>query len=65
MPRVFNRLFDGIQKKISEVGGMRRRLLDWGIASKLNKISNSGEPTHSLYDRLIFNKFKDALGGRC
>ena len=34
------------------------------MIAKLSKLEANGDPTHFLYDRLVFNKFKAALGGR-
>ena len=63
VPRLFNRFYDGMMSKIQALTGMKKRLADWAISAKLSKLEKTGDPTHSIYDRLVFNKFKDAVGG--
>ena len=43
---------------------MKRRLCEWGIQKKLYNLEHYGKVTHTVYDRLVFGKFKDFLGGR-
>jgi long-chain acyl-CoA synthetase len=63
VPRLFNRFYDGMMSKIQALTGMKKKLADWAISSKMAKLEKSGDPTHSIYDRLVFNKFKEAIGG--
>lgn len=63
VPRLFNRFYDGMMAKINSLTGMKKRLTQWGINAKMSKLAKSGDPTHSIYDRLIFNNFKEAIGG--
>ena len=53
-----------MQQKIKDTTGAKRKLLDWGIAKKMNNLQGYAQTTHSVYDPLIFNKFKAVLGGR-
>lgn len=64
VPRLYNRFYDVMQQKIKEVTGAKRTLIDWGIAKKMKNLRSSAQTTHSVYDPLIFNKFKQVLGGR-
>ena len=34
------------------------------VAAKLAAVEKSGVVTHALYDKLVFNKFKEVVGGR-
>ena len=43
---------------------MKRSLVNWGVEKKLNLLQTKAQTTHAVYDRLVFNKFKDVLGGR-
>jgi long-chain acyl-CoA synthetase len=43
---------------------MKRALIDKAIATKLNNLETTGVTTHAIYDRLVFNKFREILGGR-
>ena len=64
VPRLYNRFFDVMQQKIKEVTGAKRKLIDWGIAKKMKNLQGYAQTTHSVYDPLVFNKFKAVLGGR-
>jgi long-chain acyl-CoA synthetase len=64
VPRLFNRFYDGMQAKVKELTGLKRVLADRAIASKLYYLENGGHTNHKVYDRLVFNKFKDVVGGR-
>ena len=63
VPRLFNRFYDGMMAKVAALTGMKAKLANFAINRKLSKLEKSGDPTHMIYDRLVFNKFKDAIGG--
>lgn len=46
---------------ITAAGGMKKKLFDAGLAAKAEGLSR-GYLTHGIYDRLLFNKIKAALG---
>ncbi|KAL4446543.1 hypothetical protein ABPG74_005481 [Tetrahymena malaccensis] len=62
VPRVYNRFYDMIKAKFNQTKGIQGWLLAKGLAAKLQN-SKNGQYTHMLYDKLIFNKVKQALGG--
>ena len=64
VPRLFTRFYDVMQAKINELTGMKRTLCDWGVQKKLYNLEHYGKVTHTIYDALVFNKFKAFLGGR-
>ena len=64
VPRLYNRFYDVMQQKINELTGYKRTLTQWGIEKKLENLTTKAQTTHTVYDRLIFNKFKEVLGGR-
>lgn len=64
VPRLFNRIYDGIQGKIRDLSGIKRMLANRAVSFKLHNFKTAGLYKHALYDRLVFNKMKDALGGR-
>lgn len=47
---------------INAAGGMKKKIFDAGLAAKTENIMRSGTLAHPLYDRLLFNKIKKALG---
>ncbi|CAI2360108.1 unnamed protein product [Moneuplotes crassus] len=63
VPRLYNRFYDGMMAKVNAQTGMKRKLANLAISSKLSKLEKSGDPTHMIYDKLVFNQFKDAIGG--
>lgn len=69
VPRIFNRIYDGVNKQMSEKPAPIRALFKAGIAAA-NKRSR-GEPLGalesialSLADKLIFKKIRGKMGGR-
>jgi len=43
--------------------GLKKALVTKAISAKTNNLKN-GEYTSGLWDKLVFNKMKQALGGR-
>jgi long-chain acyl-CoA synthetase len=64
-PRVLNKIYDKIQVGIAAAGGVKKKLFDAAIAAKTKNLVTTGQLSHSVYDRLIFNKIKKALGMDC
>lgn len=64
VPRLFNRFYDLMKAKVNELTGIKRQLTDWGIQKKLSAISLNARTEDPFYDALVFNKFRDILGGR-
>jgi long-chain acyl-CoA synthetase len=63
VPRLYNRIYDLIQAKLSTATGAMAILVKKAVATKLHNLRETGQTTHWLYDRLIFNKIKAILGG--
>jgi long-chain acyl-CoA synthetase len=68
VPRVFNRVYDGLNKQIGERGPMVQRLFRAGLAAAIKR--GAGESVGvidkvqlALADRLIFSKARGRLGG--
>lgn len=64
VPRLFNKMYSSIQGKIGELTGLKRLLANRAVSVKLSNFRSKGLYTHGLFDKLVFNKMKDALGGR-
>ena len=64
VPRLYNRFYDLMQAKIRELTGMKKMLTEWGIQKKLAVLNASAKTTDTFYDALVFNKFREILGGR-
>lgn len=67
-PRVFEKLHARIVERAHAAGGLQRRLFDWsmGVAAATGQSGASGRLTWRwrLADRLIFQRIREALGGR-
>ncbi|MCP3956587.1 MAG: long-chain fatty acid--CoA ligase, partial [bacterium] len=72
VPRVFNKIYDGLQKKIAEEGGLKQTLFDAAMANAARKkeLEAKGESSwwvntkHGFYDKVIFSKVRERFGGR-
>ncbi|RME74598.1 MAG: long-chain fatty acid--CoA ligase [Planctomycetota bacterium] len=72
VPRIFNRIYDGLQKKMDEEGGLKKALFDRGIAvaQQRRRLEEQGRRSlwldlqYSFFDKLVFSKIRDRLGGR-
>ncbi|MCA9646793.1 MAG: long-chain fatty acid--CoA ligase, partial [Myxococcales bacterium] len=69
VPRIFNRIYDGVNKQMSEKPGFIQGLFRSGIKNATRK--NAGESLGmlegmglGLADKIIFNKIRDKFGGR-
>lgn len=62
VPRVYNRFYDIINSKLSETTGIMAWVIKKALATKIEN-SKKGIYTHFMWDKLIFNKIKSALGG--
>ena len=64
VPRLFNRFYEAMTKKFSEVPFYLKPLVNHGLNVKLKNSTKNGGYTHRVYDPLVFNKTKAAFGGR-
>jgi long-chain acyl-CoA synthetase len=64
VPRLLNRFYDLMLAGVKQQHGLKKSLIDWAISSKTSRLDESGNFNHWLYDKLVFKKFRDILGGR-
>ena len=72
VPRVFNKIYDGIQAKMNQAGGMKKKLFDKACqtARKRNELAQQGRSDfrlnlrHKVLDKLVLSKVREAMGGR-
>lgn len=64
VPRLFNRFYDLMNGKFSAQGGVKKMVLNKALRDKLSNLKNYASYTHSLFDRLLFNKTKEVFGGK-
>ena len=63
VPRVINRVYDTIIGRVEASGFIKRNLFKRALQTKITELRKTGNVKHRLYDRLVFNKVKNALGG--
>jgi long-chain acyl-CoA synthetase len=69
VPRIFNKIYDGVNKQMSEKPAVVRSLFQAGIraATKQKKTGDLGlmeKMTLAIADKVVFSKIRDKFGGR-
>lgn len=72
VPRVFNKIYDGIWSKMKEKKGLALALFTMGIesASEIRTLTSQGGSTllprlkYAIADRIVFSKIRQGFGGR-
>ncbi|MEM6991302.1 MAG: long-chain fatty acid--CoA ligase [Myxococcota bacterium] len=72
VPRIFNRIYDGLQKRMADTKGIAKILFDRGMALAKQRRALEGQGRSSLIvdaqlgliDRIVFSKVKARFGGR-
>jgi len=63
VPRLLNRIYDKV-KGATESSFIKRNLLNFAMKSKESEISKCIIRNNSIWDRLVFKKVQDGMGGR-
>ncbi|KAK7859157.1 long chain acyl-coa synthetase 6 [Quercus suber] len=63
VPRLYNRIYAGILNAVKTSGGLRERLFNAAYNAKKQAIL-SGKNASPMWDKLVFNKIRERLGGR-
>ncbi|KAJ3261778.1 hypothetical protein HK103_004729 [Boothiomyces macroporosus] len=63
VPRLYNKIYDKVQLGIKEKGGIAEKLYHYAFNAKLEGLKK-GKITHPVWDRLVFRKIREKLGGR-
>lgn len=72
VPRIFNRIYDGLKKRMAAESPVKRFLFEQAMATAKRKreLEDVGESSwlvnfmHSKFDKLIFQKVRERFGGR-
>jgi len=72
VPRIFNRIYDGVNKKMAEAGGLKLKLFNAMLdtATKKKALESDGRSSlmnnvkHALLDKVVASKVRDRFGGR-
>lgn len=63
VPRLFNRIHGKILLTINQAGGLKKWLFNQGYSAKKEGLK-SGTLHHAFWDRILFSKLRQALGGQ-
>ncbi|MBN2283154.1 MAG: AMP-binding protein [Deltaproteobacteria bacterium] len=72
VPRVFNKIYDGLWTRMNEEGGLAKKLFVMGVESarKKRELAEKGASDFmtnlkfGIADKIVFKKIRDRLGGR-
>jgi long-chain acyl-CoA synthetase len=72
VPRIFNKIYGGVQKKMNAAGGLKLKLFKatMATANKKRELAERGSSSplvdikHALLDKLVASKVRAAFGGR-
>jgi long-chain acyl-CoA synthetase len=72
VPRIFNKIYEGITSKVNKEGGIAKTLFDMGInsAKRKRELAAQGESElltnlkYAVADKVVFKKIRAKLGGR-
>ncbi|MEM6956616.1 MAG: long-chain fatty acid--CoA ligase [Myxococcota bacterium] len=72
VPRIFNRIYDGLHKRMAEAGGLKLKLFEAAVSTAeqrkrladQRKRSGWTDFKFNILDGLVFSKVRDRFGGR-
>ncbi|HOT43520.1 MAG TPA: AMP-binding protein [Spirochaetota bacterium] len=64
VPRVFNKIYNGIQMTMEDAGGLKKKLFDAACAEAKRCRDGRTSLKLKLLDRLVFSKIRERFGGR-
>jgi long-chain acyl-CoA synthetase len=65
VPKVFNKIYDGIQAKMHEEGGLKKRLFDMSCKEAVEcRIKATKSVKLRILDKIVFSKIRERFGGR-
>ncbi|KAI9594291.1 hypothetical protein BDF19DRAFT_445496 [Syncephalis fuscata] len=64
VPRLLNRIYDKLTAATVNAEGLVGIMARRAVASKLERLANGQGVTHPVWDRLLFNKIRQIMGGR-
>jgi long-chain acyl-CoA synthetase len=65
VPKVFNKIYDGIQAKMHAEGGLKKMLFDMTCAEAVKCRGNANKSVKfKILDKIVFSKIRERFGGR-
>uniref|UniRef100_F1KXI1 Long-chain-fatty-acid--CoA ligase n=1 Tax=Ascaris suum TaxID=6253 RepID=F1KXI1_ASCSU len=63
VPRVLNRIYDKVMSEVNK-SFIKKAVFHFALAFKVRELRNGIVRNDSVFDKLVFNKIRDAMGGR-
>ncbi|XP_065185290.1 long-chain-fatty-acid--CoA ligase 1-like [Sycon ciliatum] len=64
VPRILNRLYGKVMDGVNQAGFIKRFLFNTGLNSKLSYLKRGETRQDTMWDSIVFAKFRNLLGGR-
>jgi long-chain acyl-CoA synthetase len=72
VPRIFNRIYDGLQKRMANEKPVKRMMFERGmaVAKRKRELAENGQQSawvnfqYDMFDKIVFSKVKERFGGR-
>ncbi|XP_072050798.1 long-chain-fatty-acid--CoA ligase 6-like [Amphiura filiformis] len=63
VPRLLNRVYDKVQQGVAQANWVKRTLFNMAMNSKKKDLERGVVRRDSIWDKLVFKKFQDLMGG--
>jgi len=63
VPRVFNRIYEQVNKEVANLGSFKKWLYNKAVAAKTERLRTTGNYKHAFYDKFVFAKIRNMIGG--
>ena len=64
VPRVYEKIYNGIMEKISKKGAIIKKLFNAALKLKISNYEKYGKLSHALFDPIFFNQIRNSFGGK-
>ena len=64
VPRVYEKIYNGIMEKISKKGTIIKKLFNAALKLKISNYEKYGKLSHALFDPIFFNQIRNSFGGK-
>ena len=64
VPRVYEKIYNGIMEKISKKGAIIKKLFNAALKQKISNYEKYGKLSHALFDPIFFNQIRNSFGGK-
>ena len=64
VPRIFQRIYEGINNKVKKESSIKRKIFEQAIKIKIKDYTQTGILKNILLDNIVFKRVRNAFGGR-